>query len=472
MNYKTYGKGYGGCRDVPLDDLSNNSCVPCEADVDYIARSCQEFTKKGIKYKGPWVLAYYCGAAASPIGRSKERALRWLLISLLLPWGGLKDQLLTSLTKYFGMNKNSLKQVAAQYWTDAVYQAVLQWIEQARQTYGLSSTKNEGLPLTEDFNVDSLEKTTPYMLRNDGAMLGCGDIHPYIKMYYDEDLTTNMDALLNHPEFIEWFYKNTLLEETRQLIGEFLYALDQTNLIASLKIEKGDWPERKIETIFRELNNATNEEFCRARTSNFKYKYGGDNGAIYFRISSKGFNWFDLIWMAVNQYKDQIKTVTIMKDFAVSGERFAYIKDGKNVFNRMPIEEFLTLGGNPVVETLKEDIEKHDELNPVLFEDGKLKEDVKQALHRIATEFCDGLHENGIKYKLDDIVLTGSNASYNYNKNSDIDLHLRFDTSIYDDEEKQTMAAMIYDYAKKAFNTKYTIKIQDIPVEIYAETNY
>ena len=324
----------------------------------------------------------------------------------------------------------------------------------------------------EDLRVETLEKTTPYMLRNDGAMLACGNIHPYIKMYYGEDFTENMEALLRHPEFIKWFYQNTLLEETRQLIGEFLYALDQSALIAELKIEKGEWEDRKIETIFRELNDATNQEFCRARTSNFKYKYGGDNGAIYFRISSKGFNWFDLIWMAVNQYRDQIKTVTIMKDFATTGEQFAYIKDGKNVFDRMPIEEFLTLGGNPVIEDLKEEVEKHDELNPVLFEDGKLKEDVKQALHRIATEFCDGLHENGIKYKLDDIVLTGSNASYNYNKNSDIDLHLRFDTSIYDDEEKQTMAAMIYDYAKKAFNTKYTIKIQDIPVEIYAETNY
>ena len=31
--------------------------------------------------------------------------------------------------------------------------------------------------------IKELNITTPYMLRNDGALLSCGEAHPYIKMY-------------------------------------------------------------------------------------------------------------------------------------------------------------------------------------------------------------------------------------------------------------------------------------------------
>ncbi len=34
----------------------------------------------------------------------------------------------------------------------------------------------------------SLDITTPYMLRNDGELLKCGDYHPYIKSYRKESL--------------------------------------------------------------------------------------------------------------------------------------------------------------------------------------------------------------------------------------------------------------------------------------------
>ena len=174
-------------------------------------------------------------------------------------------------------------------------------------------------------DTDNLFSMTPYMLRNDGAFLECGDLHPYIKMSNNASYETNLKTLNSHPDFLDWFYKNTLNEETKELIEEFKKEPD--------------------EDLMNLLNDLTNQEFCRVRTSNYKVKYGGDNGQIYFRISSTGFNWFDLIWNVVSKFAKDIKEVTVMKDKQTfGGKEFDYYYD------HLPTEEFLTLKGNPIVE--------------------------------------------------------------------------------------------------------------------------
>lgn len=49
----------------------------------------------------------------------------------------------------------------------------------------------------------SLDITTPYMLRNDGELLKCGDIHPYIKSYRKESLEETLKYLDLHKSFLE-----------------------------------------------------------------------------------------------------------------------------------------------------------------------------------------------------------------------------------------------------------------------------
>lgn len=143
--------------------------------------------------------------------------------------------------------------------------------------------------------VTALDKTTPYMLRSDGALLECSTIHPYIKMFYKDDFEVNYNNLLEHPQFLVWFYNNTLLPETKEAIAELIYLSPELkDLISELNISNPKHFDEII-AVFDRLNYLTNQEFCRVRTSNFKYAYGGDNGEIYFRISSTGFNWFDLI---------------------------------------------------------------------------------------------------------------------------------------------------------------------------------
>lgn len=187
-------------------------------------------------------------------------------------------------------------------------------------------------PVCDDGDEEALEEdikmldiTTPYMLRKDGRLIRCGEIHPYIKMSQAASNETNLKTLESHPEFLDWFEKYCIDDSTASLIDEFEKETNVANKYELMNL----------------LNDITNQEFCRVRTSNYKVKFGGDNGEIYFRISSNGFNWFDLIWNVVNTYQNQIKNVTVINDKqSKGGKEFDYYYD------HIPVNDFLTLKGD------------------------------------------------------------------------------------------------------------------------------
>ena len=125
---------------------------------------------------------------------------------------------------------------------------------------------------------------------------------------------------------------------------------------------------------------------------------------------------------------------------------------------------------NPNVEkSLIEDIEKHEELNPKLWdESGNLKPEVREKILEIAKEFTDGLKEDGIKFDLKDIRLVGSNCSYNYTDKSDLDVHLIMDTDSL--ECPDDLYPLLYSAYRSLFNGKLDIDFYGIPVELYVET--
>lgn len=344
-----------------------------------------------------------------------------------------------------------LEDVADNYNTDVSitlnspmdYDKYIPKISKIANKYHLDVKEEDGDELNE--SKDTLFSMTPYMLRNDGALLACGDLHPYIKMSKSASYETNLKTLNSHLDFLDWFYKNSLNDETKELINEF--------------------KEEPSEELMNLLNDLTNQEFCRVRTSNYKVKYGGDNGQIYFRISSTGFNWFDLIWNVVNKFSNVIEEVTVMKDKQTfGGKEFDYYYD------HIPTKDFLLLKGNPLVEEitdLTEKIEKHDKLNPLLFENNKLKDDVKEAIIKIANKFIDDLKEDGVKFKMKDIILVGSNVSYNYTEDSDLDIHIIADKDSLDCSEE--VYNLLYGAYRSLFNKNYDITIKGIPVEIYVE---
>lgn len=117
---------------------------------------------------------------------------------------------------------------------------------------------------------------------------------------------------------------------------------------------------------------------------------------------------------------------------------------------------------------LKEAIEKHDTLNSKLFtKEELLKDRVRDKLLEIVDEFLEDLKAQEIEIKIDDILLIGSNASYNYTKNSDIDLHILANSK----KTKYTpdVANALYGAYRTLFNKQLDIKLFDIPLEIFVE---
>ena len=113
---------------------------------------------------------------------------------------------------------------------------------------------------------------------------------------------------------------------------------------------------------------------------------------------------------------------------------------------------------------LKESFEVHNELNPKLFSGEKLKPDVRDKILEAVEVFVDDLK---IKPEILDIQLLGSNASYNYTANSDLDIHLIVNFEMIDSNVELVQA--LYELEKTSFNKNYDIKIKGIEVEFYIE---
>ena len=213
-------------------------------------------------------------------------------------------------------------------------------------------------------NEEMLSAGTPYMLRNDGECIKCSPMHPYIKDDVSKSDSKNLKELIEgaYNFSLRWYYHNTNQNEVREYIKslissviacedyeyteeDFSHIVDfdySTDRVSSDKLE--------IASIYEMLNSMTNQEFCRIRTSNMIF--GGTSGDLYCRISSVGFNWFDIIYRLVLKNKDFVTTVTICKDGPSLGGANEFYSHKGEEFSHMPINDFLTLSGNPLVEKI------------------------------------------------------------------------------------------------------------------------
>lgn len=110
-------------------------------------------------------------------------------------------------------------------------------------------------------------------------------------------------------------------------------------------------------------------------------------------------------------------------------------------------------------------IHLNDELNPLFWQGDVLKRDVRKALLLNAKrfiEFCD--LDN---YKFNDIILTGSIANFNYNDNSDVDIHVIFDfDQIHVDRD---FVEAYFKLKKSLWSEKIPVQIKGYDVEIYVQ---
>lgn len=116
---------------------------------------------------------------------------------------------------------------------------------------------------------------------------------------------------------------------------------------------------------------------------------------------------------------------------------------------------------------LDEDIEKHDVLNSKIFnKENNLDENVKERILKIVKFFMQEAKEEGIVFSVKDILLLGSNCSYNYTKDSDLDVHI----IVREDKENPNLQKEL-DLLRRIFNINYKISVKKIPIELYVELN-
>jgi len=120
------------------------------------------------------------------------------------------------------------------------------------------------------------------------------------------------------------------------------------------------------------------------------------------------------------------------------------------------------------IDNMNEAIEKHDTLNPKLFENNSLKPEIRKKAEEVVNEFLRILAEDEVRLDVRDVILTGSNASYNYTADSDVDLHILANTTQFDDPEQ--LHKKLYNCYRRIFESKFDISFYGIPVEVYVET--
>lgn len=114
---------------------------------------------------------------------------------------------------------------------------------------------------------------------------------------------------------------------------------------------------------------------------------------------------------------------------------------------------------------LKEEVYNNNTtLNPILWENNKLKPQVRDKIIELVDAFQNTLD---IPLKILDTNIVGSNASYNYNNNSDVDIHIITNFEQYGYPEELVQAAM--QSFKTNFNNKLNVKYGGFNVELYIE---
>lgn len=112
----------------------------------------------------------------------------------------------------------------------------------------------------------------------------------------------------------------------------------------------------------------------------------------------------------------------------------------------------------------------HNNLNPKIFNEyDHMIPEVRESLLEVSEEFSKTVCENsGICLEPVDIVLVGSNASYNYTDSLDIDLHLVFNFDMIDGSP-DSLIQSYYNAEKTNFNSNYNFRIKGLEVEVYVE---
>ena len=217
----------------------------------------------------------------------------------------------------------------------------------------------------ESFKLtEALEVATAYLLRNDGEVFKCEAFHSYLK---EGDMTVEQffnesafDVTLN--SFYDYSNQNYVIRGIEALVNSFvqLYPSFKQEIDTYIKFDYSHgqiFDKIKLEVLYNKLNDLTNQEFCRVRTSSI-YGTNGKSQDIYIRISSNGFDWSDIIYNFIMKNKNFVETITIDKDNKSVQQPVIYTHKGQKI-DHMTVDDFLSLSGQLMLESqIDTEIEK------------------------------------------------------------------------------------------------------------------
>lgn len=227
----------------------------------------------------------------------------------------------------------------------------------------------------------SLVVDKPYMMRNDGKVF---------EVKYDNRRIADHPYLLRNPENtgiddakslimggvddIDWFYKHTNSGYAQKLISRFVeYAIKFVSDLRDIGEVSASYADKKNKELSKYLsstpqivatddgingmldaliiaNEAVNQEFLRFRTG--KDPNNSTKLNLYFRVSSIGFDWVNLIDNFILDNYSAISSITITRDPWALGNYEAYTVGGKDTIV-MSVDEWLRHGKNAIIESIQ-----------------------------------------------------------------------------------------------------------------------
>jgi len=106
----------------------------------------------------------------------------------------------------------------------------------------------------------------------------------------------------------------------------------------------------------------------------------------------------------------------------------------------------------------------HSELNQKIWDNDKLRKDVRVGLLKISNEFINYLK---LSFEVDDITFTGSMANFNYTDESDIDLHILVDFDKINNDHD--LVKQYFDAKRRLWNLEHDIEAKGQEVELYVQ---
>lgn len=215
-----------------------------------------------------------------------------------------------------------------------------------------------------------------YMIRNDGELFPI-KAHVYVR---SDDIDESLNAAT-------WLFEHTKSAKTKNLVLTFIHSWAYKELsdggfkdMSALVHAIQDYIEEIGEDFFGFFNTKflrdnkdgifkapvmddvdgfsamvgeeLNQEFLRAR-------YGGmydslpTSKEMVFRISSTDFDWFNIIYTFVADHAAVIKSVTVCADEESIGRKSYFYEYKGQKFQQMPVDDFLSMSGTPIMESLQ-----------------------------------------------------------------------------------------------------------------------